>query len=152
MKYSVAIAPWALDTAPVLYRGDIYKSADKIKSAGYDAIEIHIKNADQVDSEELQDYCHKKGLEVSAIGTGMANVIDKLSFIDDSQDVRDEAVKRVIDFIKLASKFNAGIIIGSLRGNIPDKTNRQKYDERFYDCMKRILDVAESLRTVVANL
>lgn len=143
MKYSVAIAPWALDTAPVLYRGDIYESAEKIKSAGYDAIEIHIKEPSQIDSEKLQEYCQKTGLEVSAFATGMANVIDKLSFIDDRQEIRDKTVERVIDFVKLASKIKAGIIIGSLRGNIPDKLNRAKYDNRFYDCMSRILNVAE---------
>lgn len=42
-----------LDTAPVLYRGDIYKSVDKIKLAGYNAIEIHIKNAEQIDNDKL---------------------------------------------------------------------------------------------------
>lgn len=143
MKYAVAIAPWALDTAPVLYRGDIYKSADKIKSAGYDAIEIHIKNAEQINGEALQDYCGKTGIEIAALATGMVSVIDKLSFIDDSEDIRDEAVKRIIGFVKLASQLKAGIIIGSLRGNLPDKVNRTKYDTRFYDCIRRILDVAE---------
>ena len=143
MKYAVAIAPWAIETAPVLYRGDIYKSADKVKSAGYDAIEIHIKDPGQIDSELLQEYCQKTGLEVAALATGMVNVIDKLSFIDDSEDIRNEAVKRVIGFVKLASRLKAGIIIGSLRGNIPDKNNRSKYDRRFYDCMGRILDKAE---------
>jgi len=143
MKYAVAIAPWALDTAPVLYRGDIYESVGKVKSAGYDAVEIHIKDPEQIDGEALQEYCKKTGLEVAALATGMVNVIDKLCFIDDSEDIRDEAVQRVIGFVKLASQLKAGIIIGSLRGNLPDKVNRTKYDNRFYDCMKRILDVAE---------
>lgn len=143
MYLSVAVALKASENEPVLFRGDILKSADKARKIGYDAIEIHIKDVSQIDVESLLQYCKTYNFRVSAFATGMAKRIDGLSFIDDDAHVRYKAVERVKQFINVAELFNAGVIVGSLRGSIPAKQGKEKYLEQFLDCMDILAKYAE---------
>lgn len=143
MYFAVAIALEAGKNEPVLFRGDILQCCEQARALGYDAIEIHIKDTKQVDVSALARYCEKTDFRVAAFATGLAKRIDGLSFLDDDESIRGQAVQRVKSFIEAAHLFNAGVIIGSLRGNIPDFTRREIYDARFYSCMEPIAHYAE---------
>jgi len=149
MKYAIVIATEAPENDPVLYRGNIFESMKKASLAGFDAVEIHARSPHEFDKEALLEYCNKTGMQIAAFATGMAKRIDGLSFIDDSEDIRNLAVKRVIEFVYFASSFSAGVIIGSLRGVIPDKAFSRKYYDRFYDCISNVLACAEKLNVPV---
>lgn len=143
MKYSIAVATWVPEMAPVLYRGELNSLADKSKLAGYDAIEIHLKDPKTIDGIELKSYCEKVGIEISAIASGLSKVIDNLDYIDDDITIRKRAVQRTLEYIDLAEQLGSGVIVGSLRGSIPDLKNRRLYDNRFKNCMNQVLEGAE---------
>lgn len=146
MKFAVAIAEEALPAEPVLFRGNILESMSKAKDMGYDAVEIHTRDAAILDADAICAHSEKIGLRVSALATGMAKRVDGLTFISDEADIRAKAVERVRGFMDLASRLGAGIIIGSLRGVIPDMDNREVYDKRFYDCVGGLIDDAAKKR------
>jgi sugar phosphate isomerase/epimerase len=149
MKLSAVIAKDAPKNDPVLLRGNILESAAKLKTFGYTGAEIHLRAASEIDRDALFSYCEKTGMSVSAFATGMAKRLDGLCFIDDDAGVRAKAVERVKGFLELAAPFRAGVIIGSMRGAIPDKENRKKWDERFLSCLKELLDFAEKRNATV---
>lgn len=144
MKYSVAVAPWALENAPILYRDENWKNlVDLSRKAGYDAVELNIRDPGTIDGDAFQAYCAENGMEVSAIGTGMACVIDHLSLTDDSVSVRGEAVSRMKEFIRLGEKLDSAVVIGSLRGRIPDPGRREQSLGYFSRALDELLEEAE---------
>ena len=149
MSFAVVIAQEAPESDPVLYRGNILRSMDKAKLAGFDAVEIHIRNPDGLDRDALIKYCEINSLSISALATGMAKRIDGLTLIHDDEYIRTLAVERILGFIEFAFPFSAGIIIGSMRGVIPDNVCNKKYYNRFYACMSEILNLAELLNVPI---
>lgn len=142
MKFAIAMAEEALPAEPVLFRGDIVASMEKARAMGYDAVEIHTRDAALLDGDAIEACMKKTGIAVSALATGLAKRIDGLTFIDDSDAVRAEAVERVLKFVDLAARFRSAIIIGSLRGAIPDLANRGACDKRFRECIDKVLAAA----------
>lgn len=118
LKYSATIAIDAPMTSPVLFRGDLYTNIAKSKEYGFDAIELHIRNPEEIDARRLNEFCIKNGRAVSTIGTGMSYTVDGLSLTDLDDEKRNEALKRLKKYIDLAEKLSCGVIIGSMRGKI----------------------------------
>ncbi|MDR1534795.1 MAG: sugar phosphate isomerase/epimerase [Planctomycetota bacterium] len=144
MKFSVAIAEEALPAEPVLFRGDLIESMGKAEGMGYDAAEIHTRDAALLDLDALTGRGEKTSFTVSALATGLAKRVDGLTFISDDEAVREEAVARVKKFIEAAERLKTGVIVGSLRGIIPNPAERDVYDRRFRDCLEQLLPEAQN--------
>lgn len=149
MKYSVAAAEKISDQAPVLFRGDLYTAIVKAKKMGYDALEIHLRSAKEVDGNKMSDYCIKHGFNISALATGLAYVLDKLSLIDDDDGVRQAAIATLKDHIDLSAKFGSSVIIGSMRGVIPDYNEYNKYELRLKEGLSHLIEYAEEKNVVL---
>ncbi len=138
-QLAVTAAPWALEGAPVLLRGDLAEQFRRARDIGYDAVELHLREPEEAPAQMVRRLSQETGVKVSAIATGLANLVDKLCFIDDDPDVRNAAVARIRAFIDWARITESGIIIGSLRGKIPDIHNRSACDARMRACIEQIL-------------
>lgn len=145
LKLAVTAAPWALKGAPVLLCGKpLRPQFEQAKKLGYDAVELHLLIPQDAPAKEVAALCQEFGIKVSAVATGLAKLVDKLCFIDDDPNVRAAAVKRIKDFIDWAEEVKCGIIIGSMRGTIPNLEDRAEVDKRMADCLKEILDYDET--------
>lgn len=82
-------------------------------------------------------------LAVTAIGTGMAAVMDGLTFANPDAEVRRKIVELVCEHIKRASLWKSAVIIGSVNGRIgqdPDERARNKAN--VIDCYRRCAECA----------
>lgn len=125
LKYSATIAIDAPKTSPVLFRGDLCANIIKSKEYGFDAMELHIRNPEEIDAKEVNECCLRNGIVVSTIGTGMSYTLDGLSITDLDAQKRNMALRRLKEYIDLAEELNCSIIIGSMRG----KVNPEYYEE-----------------------
>jgi sugar phosphate isomerase/epimerase len=148
-KFAVTAAPWALKGAPVLLCGEMRPQFEQAKAIGYHAIELHLRTPDDAKASEIRALCEEYGISISAVATGLSKLVDKLSFIDDDEKVRSAAVDRIKEFIDWSAMLECGIIIGSMRGNIPDLDNREKYDLRMSSCLSKILTYAEPAKVPI---
>ncbi len=128
MKLSLSIAHKAPESAPFVLRGPYVESLRKAAALGYDAVEIHIRDPWELEIEQILKVCREEGLTVSTLGTGLGYVVDKLSLTHPEAKVRQEAVKRLLDHIQVASYFGAGVIIGSMRGVIGEAGQFKQYE------------------------
>ncbi len=149
LNYAVTAAPWALPGAPVLLRGDMNEQIKKAKLLGYDAIELHLRVPDDANIRELHSLCEEYDIHISAVATGLSKLVDKLCFIDDDPKIRVSAVDRIKRFIDWSSEFNCGIIVGSMRGSIPNLNDRSLYDQRMLECLRDIVDYAEPAKVPI---
>ncbi len=126
-----------------LINPDIYQTVDYLSDHGFDSIELHLCRPDEVDAYRILDYCQRKGIIISSIGTGMAYGREGLSITSRDQDIRKRAVQRLKDQLDLASILGCSIVIGSMRGIIPPDESRDSIDRLMFDSCRELCDYAE---------
>ncbi len=125
-----------------LVNPDIYETVDFLAENGFDSIELHLLKPSEVDGPRIREYCRERKIMISSIGTGMAYGREGLSVTSPDRDVRERAIKRLKDQLDLASLLECSIVIGSMRGEIPDGESREVIDRRMIDACSRLCDYA----------
>ncbi|UCB46562.1 MAG: sugar phosphate isomerase/epimerase [Spirochaetota bacterium] len=119
MRLSAAIKTYEIEQeVPVaLFSGSFHNRLQKAAEFGYDGIELMAANPVHLDSKKICKQIKELGLEVSAIGSGAAFMVDKLTLLASDPDVSQRALKRLHDLIQFASEVEAPFVtIGSFRG------------------------------------
>jgi len=143
-RYSVICAFENLPkTYPVTLRGDIHDVAKRAATAGADAIELHLRDPFQYDSKELVKTANNNGLVFSVVSTGLEYGRNGLSLISDDIEIRKSAIKRLKEHIDFAEGIGSpAIIIGVIRGNIPDFEKYNEYEGRLTEAVFVLSDYA----------
>jgi len=92
-----------------------------VAKAGYDGVELAVRDPQIVDLVALNNVLNKCKLGVSAIGTGQAFLADGLSLTAQSKSVRERTHKRLSTHIRMAQYLHCPVIIGLIRGRDRDK-------------------------------
>jgi len=116
-------------SAPVVLRGGIESVAKEAAEIGYDGLELFIRNPAQYDGKYLKRVATEHGLGFATIGTGMEYTVNQLSLISDSPAVRQAAVDRLKEHIDLAAELGSSVVVGMMRGNVPDFARYQVYED-----------------------
>jgi len=131
-KYGISCALDAQpERQPVILRGDIDEVTRIAGEIGYDGVELFIKEPRQYDAAKLLRAAERNGLEFCGIATGMEYTKNGLSLISDDQCVRQKAVDRLKEHLDLGAALNCPVVVGIMRGNIPDFDRYQEYEDRF---------------------
>lgn len=146
MKIGLAVSTAdALPSAYVVFRDDLCRCIERCADLGYDGVELALREASQVEVQRVKQRLAATGLEVPCISTGQVFAADHLYFTHPDAAVRDRAVERIIDMIRLASEFNAKVNMGRVRGTIHPEDTPDVARQRYIDCMCRCADIAEPL-------
>jgi sugar phosphate isomerase/epimerase len=98
--------------------GPIHEAFELAARLGYDGVELHLQNPNQIDREEAKRLSIQHKIEIPALGTGMAAREEGLTFTHPDRDVRQKAVDRIKEQIGLAQYLNSAVIIGSVNGKL----------------------------------
>ena len=118
MITSMTVVDKIIGSAPFVCEGDPIQGIAHASRLGYDGVELHFTDPSGVDADAIASALAAHDLVLTAIGTGRAYVNEGLSISDPDEDIRRRAVARLEDFLELAGRFGAKIIIGCMRGNI----------------------------------
>ena len=150
-KYAISTADEAPEEAPILLRGDVCDNLKRAGELGYSAIELHTREDVEYDYEMIRATEKISGVKLQMIITGRLNTEGKCNLIDDIPYVVEAAMTRMKDYIDMAEKVKADIVIGWAKGNIPSGKKREKYIKRLADNL-RILTQYASERGVKVNM
>lgn len=92
-----------------------------LKNAGYDGIELLVRNPDSVDRDKLAKLLSDNSMLISAVGTTPMQKEDQLFLLDPDPEKSSEAVRRLYGLIDLAAFFRAPVLIGKYRGTVQEK-------------------------------
>ena len=146
MKIGLAVAAAdALPSAFVVFRDDLCRCIDRCAALGYDGAELALRYAGEVDVPEMKRRLAATGLEVPCISSGQVFAADRLYFTHPDQTVRDAAVERITDMIRLAAEFGAKVNTGRVRGIVHEGETVETATARYLVCIGRCADVAEPL-------
>ena len=126
MKLSIVLSTHSAQFQAVAFKGDFKKNVAKIAKWGYDGVEIAIRDPRLVNADELIQIVNAHKLIVPAIGTGQAWGEEKLSLTSRDPAVRTKAIERIKSHVPLASRLNAMIILGLIRGITPADANKER--------------------------
>ncbi len=118
MKLSIVLSLQPTRFASLTYQGKTEDYFQKIKTLGYDGVELAIRDPSLLDWNHLEESIKTSGLKVPAIGTGQAYIEEGLRFSSPSHEIRKRAIERIKLQILLAKRFQAGVIIGLIRGKV----------------------------------
>lgn len=142
MKKSIVVSTQPTKFSALAFKENLEKNIKKIAQLGFDGVELAVRDPNVLDMEEISSLVKESQLEVPAIGTGQAWGEEGLSFSDPNESVRKMAVERIKDQVKLASRFNAQVIIGLIRGIIKEGVTRTEAEEWTIDCLRVCAEVA----------
>lgn len=116
------------ERAPVVLRGEDSWCFEQIQKIGYDGVELHIHDSDQIDRKLLKQELDKYGLSLTSIGTGSAYGKDHVFLSSEDEDTRKAAIDRLKGHILTASDYpHAVVIIGLIKGKVSDCRDRETY-------------------------
>jgi len=150
VKLVITATPNQARFAAILLRGPIDETFAVASQYGYDGIEIHLRNPDDVDLDKMVELSGRYSLPVTAVGTGMAARMDSLTFTDPSADVRSKAIDYMKWYIRFAKHLDADVIIGSFNGNFGIDDNEAKRRREYHltctkECCKSAAEVGVTL-------
>ena len=123
---------------PVIIRGEIEYVAAEVRRAGYDAIELFIRDAAQYNASRLLHAAKNEGLGYCAIATGMEYNLNGLCLISDDAEKRRKAVDALKAHLDLGAALDCPVIVGIMRGNIPDFSRYDEYEARFTQALTEL--------------
>jgi len=123
MKLSIVLSTQPASFSALAYKGEIEENVSKIKSLGYNGVELAVREPHLLDPNYIASLCSSHDLPVPAIGTGQAYGEEGLSFTHKEKNIRNLAIERIKSHIKFAEQLDALVIIGLIRG----KTENDDY-------------------------
>jgi len=131
-------------SSPVIMAGDPAERISLADRLGYDAIELHWADPAHIPFAKIAAECKDHQMGISAFATGRAYVQEGLSLIHEDGANRAAAIKRLKDFVDAASPYEAIVIIGCIRGNLPSEAARQPSLERLAQSTQIIAEYAQT--------
>jgi sugar phosphate isomerase/epimerase len=141
-KFGISSADEAPNNAPIPLKGGICEIIKEAASLGYDAIEIHIRESDDIDYETVKKCCDEYNIKISAVVTGRLYTEGKCNLMDSIPYINEAAIKGIKTYIDIASNLNTNIVIGWVKGNVPSGKNRVKYMNRLAKNLKILSEYA----------
>ncbi|MHB8655905.1 MAG: TIM barrel protein [Terriglobia bacterium] len=135
----------ALPNAFVVFRDDFCRSIDRCAVLAYDGVELALRYTSQVDVPRVKRRLAATGLEIPCISSGQVFAADHLYFTHPDPAIRDAAVNRIIDMIRLAAEFGSKVNTGRVRGLVHEGEAAEVARQRYLDCLNQCADVAEPL-------
>lgn len=139
---SATLAAELNPASPVIMAGDPAETIARASGLGYDSVELHWADPAKIPFAKISAACREYQMGISAFATGRAYVQDGLSLIHEDSDNRAAAIKRLKDFVDAASPYEATVIIGCIRGNLPSEASRASALDRLAHSTQIIAEYA----------
>lgn len=117
-------------TAPLLLRGDLVQAVSEAAALGYDALEIHVIDADDFPLDLLKEACAEYGVRISAVVTGQIFTRRHRCITSPDLENRNAAMAELKTYIDLSAALGAtdGVVIGWVKGTRPEN-REQDFDD-----------------------
>lgn len=150
-KFAVSSADEAPVTAPILLQGSIEHNLETAARLGYQAIEVHTREDVELDYDAIRRTSERTGAHVAMVVTGRLNTEGMCSLVADEPYIVSATLDGMRQYIDMAHRLEADVVIGWVKGNIPKGGKREKYLDRLAKNL-RILDTYAGERNVKLNI
>lgn len=130
MKTCLVLTPKKSKFSPLLFAGKLDHGIKRAVELGYDGIELNIYDSAKIDQKHIIDTLNSYDLDLVSFGTGQTYYEDGISLASADPKIREKTVNRLKDHICFASKADAQVVIGGIRGTFSkdQKTKDAEYE------------------------
>lgn len=126
MKFAITATPNPVRFAPIVFCGPIEEAFRKAAFIGYNGVEIHLRDPDDINRSGVAGFREDTGLEITTLGTGIASFEYGIHFAHPDESVRRQAVTHVEKFVSLAAELGSCITIGMFNGTVGRGIDREE--------------------------
>ena len=118
-RLSGALSPVSSPFAPLLFAGRLEEGIKTLAELQYDAVEISLRGAGEVDEGWLIEQLDRAGLAVTTLGTGRMFYEEQLSVTAADAQSRSLCVQRLKAMVQFAARLGSALTVGGVRGVLP---------------------------------
>jgi sugar phosphate isomerase/epimerase len=151
MRFSIVVTTAESRFSAVAFRGDLAENLARVKQLGYQGVELSFRDPKTVDVAGLKVLLEKYDLPVVALATGRAWGEEGLSLTNRDPAVRRRTSVRLAEYLDLARALDAIVIIGLIRGRIPEGVKPATAGRWARDAVRRAADLGarDGIRLVI---
>ena len=114
-----------------------------LNANNFSGCELRIVDFEKDDIAKIKSYTREFNLTVPRIATGALASRDKI-FLSDSGEAGKKAVSVMKKFVEYAAEFNAGVVMGFIKG--PANLNKQEAKKNFLQNLSEVTDLANQAK------
>ena len=150
MKYIATVTDGSFPTNSAVIQAPLREAFAMAKAAGYDGLQLTIRDTTDYDIAQLQALMQETGLEITALATGRIYSIDHMSLGAGDESVRQGAVARMNKIAAWSVPLGCpGLVIGAVRGNYSDAGSIDLYMSQLEKSVREIVAYCEPLKVPV---
>ena len=150
MKYIATVTDGSFPTNSAVIQAPVREAFAMAKAAGYDGLQLTIRDTTDYDIAQLQALMQETGLEITALATGRIYSIDHMSLGAGDESVRQGAVARMNKIAAWSVPLGCpGLVIGAVRGNYSDAGSIDLYMSQLEKSVREIVAYCEPLKVPV---
>ncbi|MFX0040303.1 MAG: sugar phosphate isomerase/epimerase family protein [Promethearchaeota archaeon] len=115
-----------------------------LKSLDYDGIELSLLEPEKLNIKKINEIKDSYNLEIAAIGTGNTYIRYGYSLGHQNEQIRNNAIKRIQEYIDFAYKTESKVIIGLIRGRFNYESSSKKEKSNIKSSLRECCRVAEN--------
>lgn len=119
------------------------RSLKLLHEIGYEGVELSVIDPSEMDMRYIKNLIESYGMEIPALSTGLNYLHYGLSISSPDKEVRDRAISRLKEIIDFASNFNAGVVIGLMRGKTEGGISRTEAYRLMKEGLSKVCSYAE---------
>lgn len=131
-------------TTPLMpaVRGAFSDNLAFLKEAGFDGVELAVRDAAAFDGDALRRALEESGLEVSLVGTAPISYQDGLELCHPDAEARARALERLFGHVDFAGELGCPVNIGRFRGSLLEGEGRAASEGWMRDALRAGADRA----------
>jgi sugar phosphate isomerase/epimerase len=138
IRYALSSAGEAPTNTPIVLTGDVYARLRTAAELGYTGIEVHLREDEPLDAGLAKTAAADLGIRFSALVTGRLCTQGGVNLIDDRPYIVEAALKGMRAYIDRAAELETDLIIGWIKGKVPDGAGRSLYLDRLAAHLKTL--------------
>jgi sugar phosphate isomerase/epimerase len=135
--------------APVPILDELDRRMARVAGLGYQGVELSASHPLPYPVEEIIALSRKHCLPVVSLLSGWSYGNEGLCLASPRADVRQLAVERLIEYVGVAGRLGAVLVVGLMQGLVSDEPDENVANERITACLQPVAEAAVTAGTAV---
>ena len=150
IRYSAIIADGGFPCNTAILQGETRTVFRQAKEAGYDCVQLTIRDRSDYSAGELRALSAEYGLRISAMATGRVYSVDGYSMASADEANRRACVERLCGLADFAARIGRpALVVGAVRGRYADAPSEADYYRQFDRSLRELVAYCGKLGVTV---